>query len=267
MESTAAAPRIGTKPETGTSSVDQGPLRHTGAGLRYAGAVDAAAYLERIRYAGPVEPTLQTLRALHLAHLLAVPFENLDIHLGRPIALDPAALFGKIVRDRRGGFCYELNGLFGELLRALGFRATLLSAGVAGEEGGFGPEFDHLALRVDLDGPYLADVGFGEGFRYPLRLKEGPGYWVLARQGKPQYRFTLTPHGMADFAERCHYHQTSPASSFTRGRVCTLATPKGRITLSELRLIETRGGERSERALSGEEEFRAILRAGFGIEL
>lgn len=126
---------------------------------------------------------------------------------------------------------------------------------------------------MDLDGPYLANVGFGEGFRYPLRLEEGPelerqgGHWVLARQRKPQYRFTLAPHALPDFAARCHYHQTSPASSFTRGRLCTLATPEGRVTLSELRLIETRGNERSERALSGEDEFRAILRARFGIEL
>ena len=85
---------------------------------------------------------------MHRAHLLAVPFENLDIHLGRPISLDQDALFGKIVTRRRGGFCYELNGLFALLLRELGFEVTLLSAGVARADGGFGPEFDHLTLLV-----------------------------------------------------------------------------------------------------------------------
>src|SRR6185295_18386444 len=95
------------------------------------------AYLKRINYTGPLNPSAETLRNLHLAHLLAVPFENLDIHLGRPIVLEDAALFDKIVERRRGGFCYELNGLFCWLLRELGFEASKLSAGVANTEGGF----------------------------------------------------------------------------------------------------------------------------------
>ena len=92
-------------------------------------------------YHGPREPTLETLRALHKAHMLAVPFENLDIHLGRPIVLDEDRLYRKIVGERRGGFCYELNGLFAALLRELGYEVTLLSARVSCEQGGFGPEF------------------------------------------------------------------------------------------------------------------------------
>src|SRR5919109_1202974 len=99
------------------------------------------AYLDRIGYRGPLEPTAETLRALHVAHLLGVPFENLNIGMGWPIVLDEAALFDKIVVRRRGGFCYELNGLFAALLRELGFDVTLLSAGVARQDGGFGPEF------------------------------------------------------------------------------------------------------------------------------
>src|SRR5258706_8881452 len=113
--------------------------------------MDITAYLNRIAHRGPIEPTGETLRALHLAHLLAVPFENLDIGLGRPIVLDQAALFDKIVVRRRGGFCYELNGLFAALLRALGFEVTMLSAGVGRAGGGFGPEFDHLTLLVTTD--------------------------------------------------------------------------------------------------------------------
>src|SRR6266540_1131840 len=105
--------------------------------------MDIQAYLCRIHYRGGLAPTAAILRELHRAHLLTVPFENLDIHLGRPILLDQEALFDKIVTRRRGGFCYELNGLFALLLRELGFDVTLLSAGVAHADGGFGPEFDH----------------------------------------------------------------------------------------------------------------------------
>src|SRR5262249_13208100 len=132
--------------------------------------MDIKAYFDRIHYRGPLGPTLNTLRDLHRAHLLAVPFENLSISLGQPIILNEAALFEKIVTHRRGGFCYELNGLFAALLRALGFAVTLLSARVASGEGRAVPEFDHLALQVQLDQPWLADVGFGDGFQLPLRL-------------------------------------------------------------------------------------------------
>jgi N-hydroxyarylamine O-acetyltransferase len=114
-------------------------------------------YLNRIGCSGAREPTLDTLRQLHLAHVSSVPFENLDIPR-RPIVLDEAALFAKIVGRRRGGFCYELNGLFAALLRELGFRVTLLSARVPNAEGRPVPEFDHLVLRVDLAEPWLADV-------------------------------------------------------------------------------------------------------------
>ena len=126
---------------------------------------DLGAYLDRIGYTGTPDATIETLRALHVAHLLSVPFENLDIHLGRTIVLDESHLFEKIVRQRRGGFCYELNGLFAGMLRALGFRVTMLSAGVARKSGGFGPEFDHMTLTVDVgEEQWLADVGFGDGF-------------------------------------------------------------------------------------------------------
>ena len=131
--------------------------------------MDIQLYLERIHYHGSLEPTLHTLCALHEAHLLAVPFENLDIHLGREIAAHVASLWTKIIEQNRGGFCYELNGLFALLLRALGFQVDMLSAAVASSTGGFGPEFDHLTLLVHLEEDWIADVGFGESFRQPLR--------------------------------------------------------------------------------------------------
>jgi N-hydroxyarylamine O-acetyltransferase len=233
-------------------------------------------------------PTPRTLRELHEAHLLAVPFENLDIGLGRPIALDENALLAKIVARRRGGFCYELNGAFAWLLRALGFDVTLLSAGVARAGGGFGPEFDHLTLQVQLDEPWLVDVGFGDSFRRPLRLDcedtqpsgdrrayrvaRDDGYFVLERRAdsgpwQTQYRFTLRPRQPEEFAAMCRHHQTSPESHFTRQRICSRATPAGRVTISDSRLIVTTGVGRSERELEDEREWAAALREHFGVDL
>src|SRR6266700_2545218 len=134
--------------------------------------LDVSSYLARIDYTGPTTPTSHTLRAIHQAHLLAVPFENLDIALGRKIVLNEETILHKVVDRRRGGFCYELNGALAALLGALGFQTTLLSARVAKDAGGEGPEFDHLTLRVDLEQqPWLADVGFGASFLCPLRLE------------------------------------------------------------------------------------------------
>ncbi len=138
--------------------------------------LDIAAYLRRIDYRGEIAPSIETLRGLHLAHLRAVPFENLDIHLGRPIVLDEEQLFDKIVRRRRGGFCYELNGLFTALLRDIGFDVTMLAARFPAEEGhAEGSEFDHLTLLVrgeNFADPLLTDVAAGRGsFAFPLAFE------------------------------------------------------------------------------------------------
>jgi N-hydroxyarylamine O-acetyltransferase len=246
------------------------------------------AYLERINYQGPLAPTVETLRELQVAHLLAVPFENLSIHAREPIVLEDEALFTKIVERKRGGFCYEANGLFAALLRELGFDVVMLSAGVANAEGGFGPDFDHMALMVTLDQRWLVDVGFGDSFLEPLRLDErgeqvegerayrileDGAHLILAQrvdgeEWKAQYRFTLEPHVYADYAGMCTYHQTSPQSHFTRARICSRATSEGRITLSEMRLITTsKNGIRHERILTSREERADILREQFGIEM
>ena len=247
------------------------------------------AYLDRINYHGPLAPTAETLRELQAAHLLTVPFENLSIHTKQPIVLDDHALFEKIVRRRRGGFCYEANGLFAALLRALGFDVKMLSAGAANAKGGFGPDFDHMALMVTINERWLADVGFGDSFREPLlidktgaqlqgerayRIDPDGRYLVLMQRDggadaawKAQFRFTLQPYEYSDYEEMCRYHQTSPQSHFTRGRICSRATPDGRVTLSEMRLIITRNGEREERELTDEEEYAATLSERFGINL
>jgi N-hydroxyarylamine O-acetyltransferase len=146
--------------------------------------LDIKAYLERINYRGALLPAAETLRALQVAHLLTVPFENLSIHAGQAILLEDDALFTKIVTNRRGGFCYEANGLFAALLRALGFNVAMLSAEVANATGEFGPAFDHMALLVQMEQRWLADVGFGDSFLEPLLLdKQGE-----QRQGSRTYR-------------------------------------------------------------------------------
>jgi N-hydroxyarylamine O-acetyltransferase len=254
--------------------------------------MNVAAYHDRIQYRGALTPDHATLAALHLAHLRTVPFENLDIQRGVPIVLDLDRLFEKIVFKRRGGFCYELNGLFGALLMALGFQVTLLSARVVGDGGTLGPEFDHMLLQIecpaDGDGVrWLADVGFGDSYLLPLRLDErgdqidglrayrveltGDLYWLWERdytgQWARQYCFTLTPHQLADFAPMCEWQQTSPESSFTQRQVVTLSTADGRITLRTDRLIITTHGEKRDEPIGDGEAYAALLRDKFGIQL
>lgn len=244
------------------------------------------AYLRRIDYHGPLEPCEDTLRGLHHAHLLAVPFENLDVARHVPIALDRERILEKIVARERGGFCYELNTAFAWLLERLGFRLDLLAANVFSERG-CGPDFDHMAVAVHLEDLLLADVGFGESFLYPLRIHTSTAQWdggvafrvdhdaysytlfrgVPGEHWDPKYRFTLKARRLEEFAGMCEYHQSSPESAFTQRRLVTRATPAGRLTLTERRFIETRDGERCERDLEGEREFQRLLRKHFAIDL
>lgn len=251
-------------------------------------AEECAAYLARLGSARPEAPSLAALAALHRAHLLTVPFENLDISLGRPIALDTGSLVAKVVQARRGGYCYELNGLFALLLRSLGYAVELVSARVAGAGGELTPDYDHLALLVDsplLEGRQLVDVGFGDAFMEPLPLLDGTervegskrvglsqdaGAWTYREDHgdgwRPTYVFATTPHPLAEFEPRNVWQQTSPESHFTRKRVTSLATPTGRVTLSDERLITTTASRRVERDLDPS-EVPAALTEHFGITL
>ena len=244
--------------------------------------IDAGRYLDRIGHRGPSAPTLETLRQVHLAHLKTVPFENLSVRRGEAIVLGEDELFDKIVLRRRGGFCYELNGLFAALLQALGFRVERL----AGRVGPDGIPFDHMALRVDLDEPWLADVGFGDSFLLPLRLRDrepqpggcGRRYLVGPKDGglllqreepdgwQRQYQFTLDPWPLSAFEDGCRYHQTSPKSHFTRNTVVSRATGTGRITLSGRRLIVTSLGNRTETDLADDAAVARTLAEEFGIQ-
>jgi N-hydroxyarylamine O-acetyltransferase len=239
------------------------------------------AYLERIGARRPARPDTAALRTLQRAHLTAVPFENLGVTLGEPIELTEQALWAKLVERRRGGFCYELNGAFAALLSALGYRVDLLAARVFDGERP-GPPFDHLALRVESDGPWLVDVGFGRFSHGPLRLDTGapqsdPGgeFTVsahgedldVAMDGRPQYRLDRRPYRLTDFAPTCWWQATSPASPFTRSTTCSRLTADGRVTLAGTRLIRTaRDGSRTEHELTGAEALDAY-RDLFGIAL
>ncbi|MEW5977875.1 MAG: arylamine N-acetyltransferase [Acidobacteriota bacterium] len=247
--------------------------------------MDPKEYLRRIGYDGPLTPTIPTLTQLHSAHLYAVPFENLDIPLGTPIQLSLPALFDKIVRRRRGGFCYELNSLFRWLLQEIGFEVQMLSGRVFNGSAP-GPEFDHMLLQVDTERQFVADVGFGDSFIEPLvlsqevqaqnadnfRLDKEGDEWVLFRRKpgadwEPQYVFSLKPRQIEEFGEMCRFHQTSPESPFPAKSLCSLATHEGRVTLSNDRFIVTSRGHREEHAIAGPEEYRNLLRTHFGLEL
>jgi N-hydroxyarylamine O-acetyltransferase len=209
---------------------------------------DLQRYFARIGYDGSHEPTHATLAAVHRAHLLSIPYENLDIHLGRPVTLDPAAIFRKLVDERRGGWCYEMNGTLGQVLAAMGFEVRYVAGAVHRATLGEAAHGNHLVLIVTLDRPWIADVGFGDGFIEPLPLEPG-----IYRQGFLAYRvstdgtwwrvdnheyggadgfdFTLEPRPIDAFASRCHELQTSPDSPFVQTTVCEGFTPNGLVML------------------------------------
>jgi len=226
------------------------------------------------------------LKLLQRQHLLNVPFENLDIHWKRSIKIDVNAFYEKIVIQNRGGFCYELNGLFNELLRELGFVTRLLSARVATADGGYTPEYDHAAILVIIgEMQYLADVGFGTFAAEPLWLvpdleqedevgkfvirKHDAEYFEVAKKEdfgfKSEYIFKPLGHDLSEFAERCEWQQVSSDSHFTKGRICSLMTPSGRKTLTDDKFILTEAEDRTETPIISEEEFESVLFRQFGI--
>ena len=247
--------------------------------------VDRDVYLARIGYEGALTLSIETLRGLHRAHVMTVPFENLDIHLGRAISLDPADLFRKIVVDRRGGYCFELNGLFALLLEDVGFAVTRLAARVSSGAEGVRPR-SHQLLMVTLGSTaWIVDVGFGgHGLLEPLRLMVGEE----ARQGHECFRLVAGERGEyllqgeregawmdlysfgldaclpVDYTFASYYHSHSPDSLFMQKRICTMPTPEGRKTLTDMVLKVRGGGDTQERQIS-DEEYKQLLRQHFGL--
>ena len=246
-------------------------------------------YLGRIQY--PVIPKndLVSLFRLQRQHLLSVPFENLDIHLHKPIHLNLDDFYDKIVLRKRGGFCYELNGLFNALLEEIGFKTNIISARVFQNNGEIGDEFDHLCIIVFLDnGKWLVDVGFGEFSFSPLRIEAGThqhdsrGVFrivtqdetnavvqkqISASEWKSEYRFSIFPRHLSAFSARCVYQQTSPESHFTQNKLCSLPTETGRITLTDTVLKIVNGDAVVETEISDLNQFNNNLKKYFAIEL
>jgi len=235
-----------------------------------------------------VAADLESLKLLQRQHLLTVPFENLDIHWRRPIILDDNCFYNKVVGEKRGGFCYELNGLFYELLKEIGFQNKIISARVSKGDGDFGAEYDHLAIITQIGSDeYLVDVGFGSFTAEPLKFavdveqqddngvflirKYDDSYFeVIKKTGddawQSEYIFTPLGRDLMKFSEMCQFHQTSPESHFTRGKVCSLMTRGGRKTLTDEKFIETVNGKKKEISVSSAEQFNRILMREFSIK-
>nr|WP_033258244.1 arylamine N-acetyltransferase [Kitasatospora sp. SID7827] len=241
------------------------------------------AYLERIGAERPARPDLRALAELQERHVLSVPFENLDYHLDREIHLD-ARVVDKIVRDGRGGACYEVNPAFGLLLEALGYRVRILAARVRRPDG-LGAPLGHLLLRVDVDGVgHLVDVGFRRVSRRPLPLDttapqpdaEGvfavtepfDGEQDLLLDGAPLYRVDLRERDLGQFRPSLWWFRTSPDSPFLHDLFCSLPTADGRVTLKGTRLtLRTADGQRTVEELDGDEAVRDAYLTHFGIAL
>ena len=248
--------------------------------------MDVQAYFDRVGFKGMARPDLATLRALHRGHALSISYENMDVQLGRPVTTDPAAAFEKIVRRGRGGWCYEMNGVLGAVLDDIGFKVTRLAGGVMRSMRGDDAVGNHLVLKVDLpEGPWIADVGFGDGSRDPFPLREGPiacdGYdysldkvdadwWRLTNHplgGAPNFDFTLEPAAPALLAAKCHELQTAPASIFVMTAIAQ------RHSGDEIRMLRGRAfrrirpGWQDDSLIPDAPAFVALLKREFELDL
>lgn len=244
-------------------------------------------YLERIEIKEIDKPSFEFLSKLQLAHLYTIPFEDLDIPYRDKITLDLERIYNKIIPTKRGGFCYELNGLFHWLLTQLGFKVDMLSARVFNhQKQELGPDYDHMTLLVHLDKDYLVDVGFGDSFRAPIEMPDGvckdisgnykifvidTTHYELKKheedEWRLQYSFTTIPQKFLDFAEMCRLQQESPTSHFRTRLKCTIATPTGRITLVDSSLTVTKNNIKQKKVIETEKEFYSLLYTYFGIKL
>lgn len=251
-------------------------------------AFDLDAYLDRIGYSGTRFPSLRTLEGIHLLHPQAIPFENLDPFLGRPVGLDVDALQEKLVRSRRGGYCYEQNLLLWHALAALGFEVSGLAARVlwGRPQDALTPR-SHMLLRIALDGRvWLADVGFGgltqtaplllepglvqQTPHEPFRLVEKGGHFdaqaKVGEEWRTLYRFDLSEHHEVDYAVASYYLSTNPASHFVTGLIAARALPERRYALAGSRLtVHHLGGPSERREIATPTELADVLEEDFGI--
>lgn len=246
--------------------------------------MELSTYLQRIGYTGSLEPTLTTLNAIQAAHLESIPYENLDIHLGRKLILNQTRAYEKIVLEKRGGWCFEMNSLFAWALRKMGFQVQMLSSGVL-RPNGTTPDGDHMILLVQLeDRAYLADVGFGDGAISPLPLRQGhyqAGFleydmsfdgalWTMHNfndSNTAGFVFSLEPRDLNYFQERCTALQTSPESGFVRTTVCQRMTQEALYTLRGAVLSVLTENGQTQRTLENAADYQRVLLEYFRLEL
>lgn len=234
--------------------------------------MDVVGYFRRIKFSGDIKEDITTLRSLQHHHVYNIPFENFDIHNHTPIVLQLESLYKKVIVGKRGGYCYELNILFHRLLQLCGFNVTMVSGRLLHGHG-YGREFEHMALIVELDGiKWLVDVGYGDFSLQPLAIipdevqsdgrtfyqireemvvdgQNGQKYygiekWNHSKQAfRTEYIFTLTPRVVQEFAGMNYFHQTSPDSHFARSIICSLPLKDGRISIINNKLIRTENGK------------------------
>lgn len=247
--------------------------------------MELAAYFDRIQFDGSVRPDLATLRAVHRAHQYAVPFENVDVLLGRPVGLDLEANYDKIVRRRRGGWCYEMNGVVEWALNEIGFEVRRISAGVMRVHAGDSQLGNHLCLLVSLDEPYLVDVGLGGSMAEPLPLRvtereDSPYRLSLSEAGDGYWRFAEVAHGdafsfdfrvaSADealFARQCRFLRTDPASPFTQNLVVQRRTADTHLSLRGRILSTIHATQIDKRLMCSADELVATLRDSFDLDI
>lgn len=254
-------------------------------------SIDLVTWLDRIGVPGCVAPDLPTLRTVVAAHVAAIPFENLDPFCGVPVSLDPATIRHKLLCDGRGGYCYEQNGLFGEALRAIGFRVTNLAARVLwGQPEDAITARSHMLLRIDLEGrTWLADVGFGgstptgplqlvpdieqatphECFRL---LRHGADDWRMQARidgmWRTLYRFDLQPRFPVDYRASNYWLSTHPDSHFVNGLIAARAEPGRRLALRNREFaIHATHGDTQRRTLRDVDEIRTVLAQEFLIRV
>jgi N-hydroxyarylamine O-acetyltransferase len=247
--------------------------------------MDLASYLRRIGYDAAPAADFDTLLQLQRAHLAHIPYENLDVQLGRQLTLDPKDAFAKLVTHGRGGWCYEMNGLFAWVLEAIGFRIMPMTGAVMRSERGASAIGNHLVLAVDLDQPYLVDVGLGDGPSEPIPLRSGiyrqswrtvrleqlaEGWWRFHNVETalaPSFDFQHRPADWAVLQQRCHWQQTSPDSRFVQNAICLRHTPSSIIALVGRVLKTIDEHETTDQLIGSANSYAETLRTVFGISL
>ena len=236
-------------------------------------------YLERIAYPNIIDITDDILTSLHKKHIFQVPFENLDIYYKRVFDLEIKRIYEKIIIDRRGGFCYELNLLFNWLLREIGFSSRIIASRIFDEQGILGPKFDHMSIYVKTKKKFLVDVSYGDLFIIPIEIKsgiqyDGRNYFQVDKMIENDYLLSMSSDGLdfqkkyifnldvvnaADFNTICFDKQTNPNSYFVKNIVCTKPTQTGRVTIFNNRFIEKNNELRIETPIQGQENLKNYL--------